>query len=291
MATHAAIRDTTEHVHTFEQSDGHLTHYRLWGAPQGNDVIVMLHGGMSHSGWQAPLAEAIGAASGVSFVAMDRRGSGLNDQRGHLESPDRAVDDVEELLRHLAASYERVHLAGWCFGGQVASSVAAQVAGKGVISTLLLLAPGFHFNERYSDVLRLSMEAAFAVVEEFGLEPEPTRPYLQVPLQPSDFTDLPEWQAFVEQDELRLTRVTKGMVEAWGALAQRAEPDFARIGDVPVLAVFGRKDRLVDNERVHDFLTGLKPLQVEWLDTGHALHFEEVTKLTGLITEFLARHR
>jgi alpha-beta hydrolase superfamily lysophospholipase len=279
-----------EQVRTFQQSDGYLSHYRLWGAEQGDDVVVMLHGGMSHSGWQFPLGQAMTAA-GVSFIATDRRGSGLNAERGHLPSEAQSIDDVEEFLRHLRGSYRRVHLAGWCFGAQVASAVAAQIAGQDLISSLLLLAPGFYFNERYSDVLSLSIDSALAVVEEFGLKPEPAHAYIQVPLQPSDFTDRPEWHEFITADDLRLSKVTRSTVDVWEEIAQRAEKDFAAIGDVPVLAVFGRKDRLVDNDRVRAFLNERKPVQVEELDTGHALHFEQLDMLTTLLTSFIATRR
>lgn len=283
-------KTAAEQIRTFEQSDGYVSHYRLWGAEQGDDVIVMLHGGMSHSGWQAPLGQAV-AATGISFVATDRRGSGLNAERGHLPSEAQSIDDVEEFLRHLRGPYQRVHLAGWCFGGQVASCVAAQVADQELISSLLLLAPGFTFTERYSDVLRLSIESALAVVEEFEITPEPTRTYIQVPLQLSDFTDRPVWHDFITADSLRLTRVTNSTVEVWEEIAQRAEKDWAAIGDVPTLAVFGSKDRLVDNDKVRAFLAEHKAVQIEELDTGHALHFEEVEKLTGLLTSFLTAQR
>lgn len=276
------------HQHTFEQSDGYVTHYRLWGEPAGGDAIAMLHGGMSHSGWQAPLAEAVVAGSGISFVATDRRGSGLNAGRGHLPGRDQAVDDTVELLRFLAQRYDRVHLAGWCFGAQVASAVAARVAGEGLVRSLLLISPGFFFNERYSDVLSLSVESAVAAVRQFGIEPGDDRAYIPVPLRNGDFTTSPDWHAFIQADDLRLTMVTERTVDVWGQLARLAEEQFPHIGDIPVLAVFGRQDRLVDNERVAAFLTERRPVTVEHFDTGHAVQFEEPDKLAGVVRAFVS---
>ncbi|MFB7914715.1 alpha/beta fold hydrolase [Streptomyces sp. NPDC056061] len=274
-------------VETFTQSDGYVSHYRIWGPSTGRDVIVVLHGGMSHSSWQQPLGEALVPDSGITFVALDRRGSGLNAQPGHLEKGAQAIEDAAEFLRHLKTSFERVHLAGWCFGGQVATSVAAGVADENVISSLLLLAPGFHFNERYSDVLRLSLEAVFAAVTDLGLEPSADTPFIKVPLEPGDFTTDPDWHRFIESDELRLTRVAPSMTDAWSELAELAAKDFADIPDVPVLAVLAKADRLVDNARVRAFLETRDGIRFEELNTGHALHFEEPAKLAGIVKSFI----
>jgi pimeloyl-ACP methyl ester carboxylesterase len=274
--------------HTFVQSDGYVTHYRLWGEPEGRDVIVMLHGGMSHSGWQAPLAEPVVARSGISFIAADRRGSGLNAGRGHLPARDQAVDDTVELLRFLAQQYDRVNLAGWCFGAQVASAVAARVADERLVSSLVMISPGFFFNERYSDVLSLSVESALAAVREFGVEPADDRAYIPVPLQHGDFTTSTEWHAFILADDLRLTKVTERTVEVWEELARLAEEQFAHVGDIPVLAVFGRQDRLVDNDRVAAFLTERRPVTLEHFDTGHAVQFDEPDRLAGVVADFVS---
>ena len=278
-------------VDTFQQSDGYRSHYRRWGAPRGGDAIVLLHGGMSHSGWQAPLGEALAASSDISLIALDRRGSGLNAGRGHIPDADQVVTDVVEVLRYLKGDFDRVHLAGWCFGGQVACAVAARVSSEQLVSSLLLVAPGFSFNERYSDVLRLSIESAVAAVEEFQLRPEATRAYIKVPLEPGDFTADPRWQAFIDHDDLRLTRVTDGTVLAWDALADLAEKSLPNLGDIPVLAVFGRRDRLVDNARVRQFLTAGRPVTIEELDTGHAVQFEAAQQLAALLTAFATRSR
>jgi pimeloyl-ACP methyl ester carboxylesterase len=277
-------------IRTYTQSDGYVTHYRLWGAPEGNNVVVILHGGMSHSEWQAPLADAIVKNSNVSFIAPDRRGSGLNSQaRGHLDSSEQLIDDIVEFLRSLKGPFVRVHLAGWCFGGQVATVVAAKVADQDMISTLMLIAPGFFFNERYGDVLRLSIESAREAVKEFGLKPEPTRAFITVPLQPTDFTMHPDWHQFITDDQLRLTKVTDSMVEVCGEIAVRAEKEFSRVGNIPVLVVFGTQDRLVDVGRVREFLVAEKAPTVENLETGHAVHFEQPDRLAEIMLSFILR--
>ncbi len=278
---------STTEVRTYLQSDGYRTHYRQWGPDNGQDVVVMLHGGMSHAGWQEPLGAALVAAAPVTFIAVDRRGSGLNDRRGHIPSPEQVLTDLAELLRDLNGRYHRIHLAGWCFGGQVATAVAGRLADQGLITSLILVAPGFFFNERYSDVLRLSIESAQAAVEEFELRPDPARPYVKVPLEPADFTTRPQWREFIERDELKLTLVSDGTVTAWEELAHIAEREFARLGDLPVLAVLAGGDRLVDNPRVREFLSDRKQITIADVSTGHAVHFEGLDTLTGLILSFI----
>ncbi|MFD0273431.1 alpha/beta fold hydrolase [Kitasatospora sp. NPDC127111] len=277
----------TEQVLSFEQPDGYRTHYRVWGPDRAADLVVMLHGGMSHSAWQAPLGTRLGRLPDTAFAAVDLRGSGLNAGRGHIPSGQLAVEDIANLLRHLKGSYDRVHLAGWCFGAQVATVVAAGLAGQDVISSVVMTSPGFFFTDRYGDVLDRSIDAALTVVEELGLTPEPTRAFIQIPLRTPDFTDREEWREFIDADELRLLRVTVGTIDAWEDIAVRSEKDYAAIGPVPVLAVFGTRDKLVDNARVHAFLTAHEDLRVHELDTGHALQFEEPDALAGLIGDFI----
>lgn len=274
------------------QSDGYRSHYRRWGRAEGDDVIVLLHGGISHSGWQAPLAEALLATSDVSFIALDRRGSGLNEEkRGHLVSEEREIDDVTAVLRGLVPAFRRVHLAGWCFGGQVASIAAAALAGQGILTSLLLIAPGFVFCERYADVLRLSMQAVFETVEELGQKPPTDRAFVPVPLQPIDFTDDESWLRFVREDRLRLTRVSPSTVKVWGELANRSHTILGDLGGLPVLAVFGDRDRLVDNAKVRALLEEkIRPVPTfERVDAHHAIQFDAPRALAAHLTRFLSR--
>ncbi|WP_375772169.1 alpha/beta hydrolase [Archangium gephyra] len=286
------LRSTEPVISSYQQSDGYRSHFRRWGRPEGGDVVVLLHGGISHSGWQAPLGEALTSTSDITFIAMDRRGSGLNTEaRGHLLSEERELEDVTSFLRDVAGSFHRVHLAGWCFGGLVASIAAARLAAQGILSSLILVAPGFVFNERYSDVLRLSMQAVFEVVEEFGLMPDPQRAFVPVPLQPTDFTDRHQWQQFVVEDKLRLSKVTQNTLKVWYELADRSRTILADLGGLPVLAVFGNRDRLVDNERVKAMLMQhVRPAPaIESLEAHHAIQFEEPLALANLVTRFVSR--
>jgi len=286
----------TEHrIGTHRQSDGYETHYRHWGSASGEDAVVLLHGGISHSGWQAPLAERVTDTSEIGFYALDRRGSGLNAQRGHLPSVDRELDDIESFLRSLTSSFRRVHLAGWCFGGQIASIAAARLAGQEVVTSLVLVAPGYAFTERYADVLRLSMQGIFSALDSLAVKPKPDLPFVPVPLQIIDFTDRPQWREFVSADSLRLERVTATTVKVWDELAALSRGGvLSELGGIPVLAVLGNKDRLVDNDavaaRLVEEVRGPAPV-IHRLDTHHAVQFEEPDTLARYVTEFIAALR
>ncbi len=278
-------------IQTHTQSDGYQTHYRLWGRPKGDDVIVLLHGGISHSAWQAPLGERVVSRSEISFIAVDRRGSGLNSvNRGHLPSKEREIEDMVSFIRSLQGSYTRIHLAGWCFGAQVAAIVASVLEAEGILSSFLMIAPGFAFQERYSDVLRLTKQAMSEVVKEFDLKPEPTHAFMPVPLQPTDFTDREVWHDFVMKDDLRLWKVTESTYKVWSELAEWSHLALSEISNLPVLAVFGNRERLVDNDCVKQMVQErVKSLviRMETLETGHAVQFDEPEKLAEIVTSFV----
>ena len=279
-------------IGTHSQSDKYSSHYRRWGSSEGEDVVVMLHGGVSHSAWQAPLAEAVVSSSRLSFIALDRRGSGLNDQaRGHLVSDAREIEDVGSFVQSVAGSFDRVHLAGWCFGAQVASIAAAHLAGRELISSLILVAPGFVYTERYGDVLRLSIQAVSEVVRELDLHPDPMRAFVPVPLQPSDFTESEAWLEFINEDKLRLTKVTQNTVEVWAKLAERSMQALCELDGLPVLAVFADRDRLVDNQRVKALLRErVHPApSIESMDAHHAAHFDNPRALAATVIGFVSQ--
>ena len=278
-------------IQTYTQSDGYKCHYRLWGKPEANDVVVLLHGGISHSKWQAPLADSIISRSEISFIALDRRGSGLNAvERGHLLSKEREIEDVVSFIRSLKNSYQRIHLAGWCFGGQVASIVASELDEEDFLSSFILIAPGFAFTERYSEVLKMSTKAVSEVVKEFNLNPDTTHAYIPVPLQPIDFTNQSEWHEFIAKDQLRLQKVTERTYEVWYELADWSNKALSKITKPPVFAIFGEQDRLVDNKQVIQLLKEeikSQDLTIETLDTGHAVQFDEPEKLAERVTNFV----
>ncbi|HDZ76171.1 MAG TPA: alpha/beta fold hydrolase, partial [Desulfobacteraceae bacterium] len=138
-----------------EMADQYKIHSRVWGEAGGEDVLLVLHGGMSHSGWQAPLANALRSLShNISIVAPDRRGCGLNEKRGDLGSVNLVIEDIVNYVEFLKKSFKRVYLAGWSQGAQYASIAAVKLGD--VLSGLVLLTPGFFWNERFRSVISVA---------------------------------------------------------------------------------------------------------------------------------------
>src|SRR5215212_10836266 len=88
-------------------SDGVDLHYLRWSSRRSppRAVIIFLHGIASHAGWFGETAADLNR-QGVTVYGPDRRGSGRSGgPRGHLDRYGRALDDVEEVLRLVAAEH------------------------------------------------------------------------------------------------------------------------------------------------------------------------------------------
>ena len=276
-------------IYTLEMPDGYNIHYRIWGQPKGEDVLLILHGGMSHSGWQAPLATTLRSMSpDFTVVAPDRRGCGLNENRGNLGSVEQVIDDVVKHVEFLNGTFTRVHLAGWCQGSQYASIAAGRLGNT--LSSLILLTPGFFWNERFRSVISIAENIVFEMIKEFKLKPERERASIPIPMEASDFTLVDEWLDFIERDELKTTKITLKSASimdevqelSWGAVLQNR---------LPMLAILAEKDRIVDNNKFQQFMgpmfTGENRNKLIMLDSGHAIQFERPEEVARELLRFL----
>jgi len=280
-----------DQVLTQPMSDGYPIHYRLWGPAEGDDVLVVLHGGMSHSGWQAPLAEKLRAASTMSLFAPDRRGCGLNEGRGDLGSAERSIEDVVEHVRMLQGAFRRVHLAGWCQGGQYAAVAAGRLQARNNPATnLLLITPGLFWNDRFRSVIDATERVVQELIDRFDLTPERQDAFAPVPLLPTDFTVNDDWLDFIDHDELKTKTLTlKSVVvmdevqeQSWSAILQIKSPIF-------LLTATG--DRIVDNRKVLQYtgplLKASPANHVMEVDAGHAVQFEKPEELAEALVDFI----
>jgi pimeloyl-ACP methyl ester carboxylesterase len=272
-----------------EMPDGYNIHYRIWGHPKGEDVLMILHGGMSHSGWQAPLATTLRSMSpDITIVAPDRRGCGLNENKGDLGSVELVIEDVVKHVEFLKGNFTRVHLAGWCQGSQYASIAATRIGN--ILSSLILLTPGFFWNERFRSVISIAENIIVEMIDEFKLEPEHQRACIPIPMEASDFTLVDEWLDFIESDKLKTTKITlksAGIMDevqelSWGAVLQNR---------LPTLAILAEKDRIVDNNKFQQFMgpmfTGKSRNKLIMVDSGHAIQFERPEEVAKELISFL----
>jgi len=283
--------DGSPDVLALEMPDRYNINYRVWGKTDGEDVLLILHGGMGHSGWLAPLAKELRAMStDITVVAADRRGSGLNEKRGDLDSVELIIGDVVRHIEFLKRSFKRVHLAGWCQGCQYAS-VAATRSGN-TLTSLILLTPGFFWNERFRSVISISEKIVFDMISEFKLQPDRNHACIPLPMEAIDFTFEEEWLDFIENDELKTTMVTLKTVSimdeiqelSWSAMLQNS---------LPVLAILAKNDRIADNNKFqqvmgHMFSEGNQNRLVSF-NSAHAIHFEIPVEVANEIFHFISR--
>ncbi len=282
--------DDAPEILVLQMPDRYKIHYRVWGKPEGDDVLLLLHGGMSHSGWQAPLAAEIRSLSShVTVMAPDRRGSGLNENRGDLGSVHAVIDDVVRHIEFLKRSFSRVHLAGWCQGCQYAAVAANRL--EDTLASLILLTPGFFWNERFRSVIRVTERIVMKMLSEFHLNPDPSLPYVPIPMDATDFTTVEKWLDFIEGDKLKTTMVTMKTVNimdeiqemSWSAILQSR---------LPMLMILAEKDRIVDNPKVNQFLGHLFSKESRnrlfRIDSGHAIQFEKSAEVATDILSFIS---
>jgi L-alanine-DL-glutamate epimerase-like enolase superfamily enzyme/pimeloyl-ACP methyl ester carboxylesterase len=281
--------DGRPEILSLQMPDKYKIHYRVWGRKEGDDVLLILHGGMSHSGWQFPLtAELQSLSSEISIVAPDRRGCGLNADRGNLGSVKSAIEDVIHHIDFLKRSFTRVHLAGWCQGSQCASIVAAELGGK--LSSLILLTPGFFWNERFRSVISTIERVVMDMMSEFKIKPHRDHAYVPIPMEAADFTHLDEWLDFIEKDKHKTTRITAKSFKMMDAIQEMSWRSILQI-HIPILTVLAQKDRIVDNNKVQQFLGPIlangKKNKLVTFDSGHAIQFEIPKIVAGEIYRFM----
>ena len=247
---------------------------------------------MSHSGWQAPLANRLRALSpDITVVAPDRRGCGLNEMRGDLGTVHSGIEDVVKHAEFLKRSFDRVHLAGWCQGAQYASVAATRLGNT--LSSLILLTPGFFWNERFRSVISISEKIILKMISEFNLKPDRNHACIPIPMEATDFTLVDEWLDFIDKDELKTTMTTFKSVNimdeiqelSWLAMLQN---------HLPVLAIMANNDRIVDNNKVLQFIghlfSGSNHNRLVSLESGHAIQFERPEEVAVEILNFIRQN-
>src|SRR5215211_1874520 len=123
--------------------DGVRLHCLHWPSrqPPPSAVLVFLHGIASHAGWFGETAADLNQ-HGVEVYGPDRRGSGRSGgPRGHLDRYEQALDDVEQVVRLVAAEHPGtpVFLAASSWAAKLAVVYAARRPAH--LSGLLLLGP------------------------------------------------------------------------------------------------------------------------------------------------------
>jgi acylglycerol lipase len=249
--------------------DGVRLHHLHWRSGQSppSAAVVFLHGIASHAGWFSVTAADLNR-HGVEVYGLDRRGSGRSGgPRGHLDRYERALDDVEQLVRLVAAEHPQipVFLAASSWAAKLGVVYAAQRAGP--LSGLLLLGPGL--------LPRVNLAPWRRALVVTGHLVRPTA-RLPIPLTPELYTANPPYRDYIRADPLRLLEATTQFYWETARLDRRRDRDTPRLV-LPVLLLQGEDDQMMDvpaTRRWFAQLGGELTTYRAYPDAGHTLDFE-----------------
>jgi alpha-beta hydrolase superfamily lysophospholipase len=257
-------------IETLPLSDGYEAAARCWRPQASRAAVLYFHGIQSHGGWYERSGQLL-ADRGYTVLMPDRRGSGLNQiQRGHVASATRAVDDARDALHAMMekTGHKSAHVIGVSWGGKLAVALASAEP-KGVAS-LSLIAPG------------LFPKIDFSAAEKFrvGMALINDRDKMfDIPLNdPRFFTANPERIRFVEQDKLKLEKVSAMFLLATRRL-DRVIQRFAKSAwQGPIHVMLAAHDDIIHNDLTRDWVRQLRLRErkiTEYSQGRHTLEFDE----------------
>lgn len=204
---------------------------RRWPATAPRAALLLVHGMAEHS----ERYEHVGAAlseRGIDVLAFDLRGHGRSGgRRGHVDSFDHFLDDVEDLLAERRALGVPVVLLGHSMGGLIAAAYA--VSGRPEPDLLVLSAPAL---------------AADVPGWQRSLAPLLSR-FLPTLAMPNDFDgallsrDTEVGDAY-RDDPLRVRKATTRLGSEIFSAMERTTAELGSVG-VPTYVLHGSDDRLV----------------------------------------------
>jgi acylglycerol lipase len=249
--------------------DGVRLHYLVWPTEPSPPwaVVIFLHGIASHAGWFAQTAAHLNH-HGVAVYGPDRRGSGRSGgPRGHLARYERALDDVEQVVRLVAADHRGtpVFLAASSWAAKLAVVYAAQRPAP--LAGLLLLGPGLTAEVKLSPARQLQVLVGHLVTP---------MAYLPIPLTPELYTANPPYLDFIRADPLRRLEATAQFFWETARLDRRRRRASAGLA-LPLLLLQGEADKMIDVPKTRRWFARLgveDKTYRAYAGAGHTLDFE-----------------
>src|SRR5829696_8501944 len=244
----------------------HCLHWRSRQSPP-SAVLIFLHGIASHAGWFGETAANLNQ-HGVEVYGPDRRGSGRSQgPRGHLDRYEQALDNVEQVVRLVAAEHPGtpVFLAASSGAAELGVVYAAERAAP--LAGLLLLGPVLFPR------VNLSPWGRVLVVAGHRLRPMARLP---IPLTPEMYTANPPYLDFIRADPLRRLEATAQFFWETARLDRQRRRAGAGL-TLPLLLLQGEADKMVDvpaTRRWFDRLEVEDKTYRAYAGAGHTLDFE-----------------
>lgn len=224
-------------------ADGTPLQCACWPASQPRAALLLAHGVASHLRWYAPLAEAL-ADTGITVLIADRRGCGRSGgRRGDAPSTAVLLDDMRLAAAALRERTSGVpqHVGGVSLGALLAA--AALLEEPAAWSSLVLITPALQLATPLTRWQQLQLTVAGAIT--------PTLSF-RMPYGSNAIARTADWQAALDADPLRITRITA----RFGRITQRLQSNLLlRASEVhaPILLQLAGADRVVDNATSHNF--------------------------------------
>ncbi|MGW1199776.1 alpha/beta fold hydrolase [Streptomyces sp. NPDC002536] len=234
---------TRREVHRVRRPGADLA-LHVWRPQEIKGVVFYFHGLQSHAGWLWETGPQF-AANDIAFCVLDRRGSGISDgPRNEIADTDTVIGDYAAALaavRRMAGEDSPLSLFGHCLGGSVMAAAMHHPA----------------FDTRYDAAVFCSawpgkLHATLTEDQLRALAREESTETWDAGLKAADFTDVPKYRHYIENDDLAVHRLTRRSRRTLLELEQLyMSPARGGIPDVPTVYVSGITDPIVDLDDAH----------------------------------------
>ncbi len=268
----------------FARISNGVVHYQWHGNPTG-PVLVMVHGLTTPSFvWRDMLPLLVDA--GYRILTFDHFGRGFSDRPQAAHTTEFYNQEIDELLEAVKI-YRPFHLLGYSMGGGIVSSYAAQHRDK--VQKLVLLAPtgfrtdlgGFiHWAASWPVIGDLAMYLMGGLVIRQGAKATARLEGVDHDMIALQCRET-RYGGFLGAVLSSVRNVTQlDMSQAHRVLADR---------DLPVLAVFGEKDRTIPISGAMSLRTLNRKSQiVELPGVGHGMAFTHADQVAAKVVSFLS---
>ncbi len=285
-----------EQVRLIAGSDEQPLACRIWPGNAKSPVAVYLHGIEGHSQWFQNTARVL-SRSGIGVYAPDRRGAGLNsNERGHLSSYKALLADIEIILRLVAVENagQPIILIGNCWGGKPAAVLSrhdyksTDGAPLPPIAGLILICPAIHTKVDFDWLTKLDIGVSVLRGD------HRSRVSLDIPIEPTMFTQDPAYLEFIKNDPLRLLRATKRFFFEQFLLTLKAKAASEKLL-VPTLLIESGQDDIVNVAALDQWYAKVKAPDARkrlFPEAAHSIEFDPTwfDQYCQLLVEWIDAH-